>query len=103
MSSPSENSRTAPADELRKQSEQDAAVTPMDAVLDAARAKFDRRSVLSAARALVDAQAHDVPRLRRLGPGWAQGINLNEHPPAVAYLFGKQIYSVEHIIVNKPL
>ena len=24
--------------------------------------------------------------------GWAQGINLNEYPPAVAYLFGKQIY-----------
>jgi hypothetical protein len=24
--------------------------------------------------------------------GWAQGINLNEYPPTVAYLFGKQIY-----------
>ena len=24
--------------------------------------------------------------------GWAQGINLNEYPPSVAYLFGKQIY-----------
>jgi hypothetical protein len=24
--------------------------------------------------------------------GWAQGINLNEYPPAVAYLFGKQTY-----------
>jgi len=24
--------------------------------------------------------------------GWVQGINLNEYPPAVAYLFGKQIY-----------
>jgi hypothetical protein len=24
--------------------------------------------------------------------GWAQGINLNDYPPAVAYLFGKQIY-----------
>jgi hypothetical protein len=24
--------------------------------------------------------------------GWAQGINLNEYPPAVAYPFGKQIY-----------
>jgi len=24
--------------------------------------------------------------------GWAQGINLNEYPPAVAYLFGKQTH-----------
>jgi hypothetical protein len=24
--------------------------------------------------------------------GWAQGINLNDYPPSVAYLFGKQIY-----------
>ena len=24
--------------------------------------------------------------------GWAQGINLNEYPPSVAYLFGKQTY-----------
>jgi hypothetical protein len=24
--------------------------------------------------------------------GWAQGLNVNEFPPAVAYLFGKQIY-----------
>ena len=24
--------------------------------------------------------------------GWAQGINLNEYPPSVAYLFGKQIH-----------
>jgi len=24
--------------------------------------------------------------------GWAVGINLNEYPPTVAYLFGKQIY-----------
>ena len=24
--------------------------------------------------------------------GWAQGINLNEYPPTVAYLFGRQTY-----------
>jgi hypothetical protein len=24
--------------------------------------------------------------------GWAQGINLNEYPPSVAYLFGKQTH-----------
>jgi hypothetical protein len=39
-------------------------------------------------RAALDAEAHHVLRLRRLG----SGINLNEYPPAVAYLFGKQIY-----------
>lgn len=24
--------------------------------------------------------------------GWAQGINLNEYPPTIAYFFGRQIY-----------
>ena len=77
------------ADELFKQSEQDASVTPMDAVLDAA-----RRGTFT--------DDHGFRLLGRLWTlkrmmyyvygGWAQGINLNEYPPAVAYLFGKQTY-----------
>jgi hypothetical protein len=89
MTSSIANPGIALAEELRHQSEQDAAVTPMDAVAEAA-----RRSKLS-----------DDQCFRLLGRlwtfkrlmyyvygGWAQGINLNEYPPAVAYLFGKQIY-----------
>lgn len=77
------------ADHLLKQSEQDAAVTPMDAVLDTARAgKFtDDHCFRLLAR---------LWTLKRMMyyvyGGWAQGINLNEYPPAVAYLFGKQTY-----------
>jgi len=77
------------AEQLLKQSEQDAAVTPMDAVLDAARGGK-----------LTDDQCFRL--LARLWTfkrmlyyvygGWAQGINLNDYPPAVAYLFGKQTY-----------
>jgi hypothetical protein len=74
---------------LLERSEQDASVTPMDTVLDAARQ-----------RKFTD--DHCFKLLGRLWTlkrlmyyvygGWAQGINLNEYPPAVAYLFGKQIY-----------
>lgn len=77
------------AGQLLKQSEQDAAVTPMDSVLDAARAgKFtDDQCFRLLAR---------LWTLKRMMyyvyGGWAQGINLNEYPPAVAYLFGKQIH-----------
>lgn len=77
------------ADQLLKQSEQDGAVTPMDAVLDAARAGTfsDDRCFRLLAR---------LWTLKRMMyyvyGGWAQGINLNEYPPAVAYLFGKQTY-----------
>ena len=89
MSTSSDNPGIALAEELRRQSEQDATVTPMDAVADAARnAQVLGRSLLSTSRSSVD--------LKRLMyyvyGGWAQGINLNEYPPAVAYLFGKQIY-----------
>jgi hypothetical protein len=78
------------AEELRRQSEQDAAVTAMDAVAEAA-----RKSMLSDDQCfrllgrLWTLQAAHVLGLRRLG---AEGINLNEYPPAAAYLFGKQIY-----------
>ena len=77
------------AQELLKQSEHEAAVTPMDAVADAARAGnlTDDRCFRLLAR---------LWTLKRLMyyvyGGWAQGINLNEYPPSVAYLFGKQIY-----------
>jgi hypothetical protein len=77
------------ADELLKHSEQEAAVTPMDAVLNGARAgKFtDDQCFRLLAR---------LWTLKRLMyyvyGGWAQGINLNEYPPSVAYLFGKQTY-----------
>ena len=89
MTSPIANPGIALADQLGRHSEQDAAVTPMDAVADAA-----RKSKLS------DDQCFRLLgrlwTLKRLMyyvyGGWAQGINLNEYPPAVAYLFGKQIY-----------
>ena len=89
MTTSIENTGSALADHLLKQSEQDAVVTPMDAVLEAARAGK-----------LTDDQCFRL--LTRLWTlkrimyyvygGWAQGINLNEYPPAAAYLFGKQIY-----------
>ena len=79
----------AVAEQLLKQSEADAGATPMDAVLDAARAgRFtDDRCFRLLAR---------LWTLKRMMyyvyGGWAQGINLNEYPPAVAYLFGKQTH-----------
>ncbi len=77
------------AAQLFQQSERDAELTPMDAVLDAARAGdfTDDRCFRLLAR---------LWTLKRLMyyvyGGWAQGINLNEYPPSVAYLFGKQTY-----------
>lgn len=64
-------------------------VTPMDAVADAA-----RRSKLSDDRCFrLLGRLWTLKRLMYyVYGGWAQGINLNEYPPAVAYLFGKQIY-----------
>lgn len=77
------------ADELRLLGEADGAVTPMDAVAAAARVGK-----------LTDDQSFRL--LGRLWTlkrmmyyvygGWAQGINLNEYPPTVAYLFGRQTY-----------
>ncbi len=89
MNASNDRSGSALADELRKQSEQDAAVTPMDAVLDAARAQNlpgDQCFRLLARLWTLKRMMYYVYG------GWAQGINLNEYPPAVAYLFGKQIY-----------
>jgi hypothetical protein len=83
--------RAAPSltEQLLKQSEHDAAVTPMDAVIEAARAgRFTEDQCFK-----LLARLWTLKRLMYyVYGGWAQGINLNEYPPAVAYLFGKQIY-----------
>lgn len=89
MNSSIEIPQMALADELRKQSEQDAAVTPMDAVLDTARAQ----NLTGDQCFRLLARLWTLKRMMYyVYGGWAQGINLNEYPPAVAYLFGKQIY-----------
>ena len=89
MSTTAENSRPSLADQLLDQSEQDAAVTPMDAVLEAARGgKFTDDQCFR-----LFARLWTLKRMMYyVYGGWAQGINLNDYPPAVAYLFGKQIY-----------
>lgn len=83
------NVGAAAARELLDQSERDAAVTPMDAVLRAA-----QNQVISADQNFrLLARLWTLKRLMYyVYGGWAQGINLNDYPPAVAYLFGKQIY-----------
>jgi hypothetical protein len=77
------------SEELRRRSEQDAAVTPMDAVADAA-----QKNELTEDQCFrLLGRLWTLKRLMYyVYGGWAQGINLNEYPPAVAYLFGKQIY-----------
>src|SRR6185503_21310036 len=77
------------AEQLLKQSEHDGGVTPMDAVLDAARAgNFSGDQCF---RLL--ARLWTLKRMMYyVYGGWAQGINLNDYPPAVAYLFGKQTH-----------
>lgn len=83
------NPGVALAEQLRDQSEQDAAVTAMDAVLDAA----GRGQLTDDQCFRLFARLWTLKRLMYyVYGGWAQGINLNEYPPAVAYLFGKQIY-----------
>jgi hypothetical protein len=75
--------------ELLKQSERDASVKPMDAVLDAAQSGTftDDHGFRLLARLWT------LKRMMYYVYGsWAQGVNLNEYPPAVAYLFGKQTY-----------
>jgi hypothetical protein len=77
------------AEQLLKQSEHDAGITPMEAVLEAARGgnfSGDQGFRLLARLWTLKRMMYYVYG------GWAQGINLNEYPPAVAYLFGKQIH-----------
>ena len=89
MSDSAENPGKQIAAELRKQSENDAAVTPMDAVAAAARA--GKLSDDQCFRLL--ARLWTLKRMMYyVYGGWAQGINLNEYPPTVAYLFGRQTY-----------
>lgn len=89
MNSMTDKPGAALAEQLIKQSEADATVTPMDAVLDAARAgKFTSDQCF---RLLARLWALKRMMYYVYG-GWAQGINLNEYPPAVAYLFGKQTH-----------
>ena len=74
---------------LRKQSEDEATITPMDSVLDAAiRGHFTEDQYF---RLLGRLWALKRMMYYVYG-GWAMGINLNEYPPTVAYLFGRQIY-----------
>ena len=77
------------AEQLIKQSEQDGAITPMDAVIEAARAgNFTHDHCF---RLL--ARLWTLKRtMYYVYGGWAQGINLNDYPPSVAYLFGKQTH-----------
>ena len=89
MSSAIEKPGAALAGELLQESEREASVTPMDSLLERA-----QRGDLT--------EDHYFRLLGRLWTvkrmmyyvygGWAMGINLNEYPPTVAYLFGKQIY-----------
>ena len=89
MNASSANTGSGLAGELRQQGESDGAATPMNAVATAAR----------------EGKLTDDQCFRLLGRlwtlkrmmyyvygGWAQGINLNEYPPTVAYLFGRQTY-----------
>lgn len=87
--SPSAKPGATLAEQLLRQSEQNAAVTPMDALVDCARAgKFTDQHCF---RLL--ARLWTLKRmLYYVYGGWAQGINLNDYPPGVAYLFGKQTY-----------
>ncbi len=89
MSSHGETPGPALASELRGLAEEDGRRTPMDAVLDAA-----ARGELSE-----DQWFRLLGRLWTLKRAmyyvygsWALGLNVNEFPPSVAYLFGKQIY-----------
>lgn len=89
MSSPIQNPGAALAEELLKESEQEASVTPMDALSD--RAQKEGLTEDHYFRLLGRLWA--VKRMMYyVYGGWAMGINLNEYPPTVAYLFGKQIY-----------
>jgi hypothetical protein len=89
MSASNQDSASGLAASLLQQGEHDGAVTPMDVVLDAGRGgNFTDDQYFKLLSRLWT--------LKRIMyyvyGGWAQGINLNEYPPAVAYLFGKQIY-----------
>jgi len=89
MSHTADNPGEQLAEEVRRQSDADASVTPMDAVAAAARAGklTDDQGFRLIARLWT------LKRMMYYVYGaWAQGINLNDYPPTVAYLFGRQTY-----------
>jgi hypothetical protein len=89
MNSVTENTGRALAEELRSQSENEANVTPMDAIQAAA----NKSDITDDQYFRLLGRLWTLKRLMYyVYGGWAMGINLNEYPPAVAYLFGKQIY-----------
>jgi hypothetical protein len=77
------------AADLRTLAEADARRTPMDALLEAAgRGEWDDDRGFRLLGRL-----WTLKRVMYYVYGaWAMGLNVNEFPPAVAYLFGKQIY-----------
>ncbi|HXA95138.1 MAG TPA: hypothetical protein VN323_06250 [Candidatus Dormibacteraeota bacterium] len=75
--------------ELRELAERDALRTPMDAVLDAA----VRGGLTEDQWFRLVGRLWTLKRMMYYVYGsWALGLSVNEFPPAVAYLFGKQIY-----------
>ena len=89
MNPSSQDPATSVADELRRQGEADAGTTAMNAL--AAAARGGKLSDDQYFRLL--ARLWTLKRMMYyVYGGWAQGINLNEYPPTVAYLFGRQTY-----------
>ena len=88
MSSAIQNPGEELAEELRQQSEQDASMTPMDSLLEQAQ----KQGFTEDHYFRLLGRLWTVKRMMYyVYGGWAMGINLNEYPPTVAYLFGKQI------------
>lgn len=89
MSTVVETPGAALAVELRALAEEDGRRTPMDAVLDAA----GRGELTDEQRFRLLGRLWTLKRAMYYVYGsWALGLNVNEFPPTVAYLFGKQIY-----------
>ena len=77
------------ASELRALADEDARRTPMDAVLEAAgRGELDEDRCFRLLGRLWTLKR----AMYYVYGGWALGLNVNEFPPTVAYLFGKQIH-----------
>lgn len=77
------------ASELRELAETDGRRTPMDALLDAG----EGRALTEDQYFRLLGRLWTLKRMMYYVYGsWALGLNLNEFPPSVAYLFGKQIY-----------
>jgi hypothetical protein len=77
------------AAELLALAEADARHTPMDALLEAAnRGELDEDRCFRLLGRLWTLKR----TMYYVYGGWAMGLNVNEFPPSVAYLFGKQIY-----------